>query len=159
TLTVSPSSDVARNPVRFGWRHWRAMRMAAGWLRNWRPQAVIGCGGYVSVPVARAARQAGLPPAVLAQNGVPGRATRWLARSAAVVCTSFDATARHLPRGTHALTTGNPVRPDIARLAAQTSDPPDTPPTLLILGGSQGATSVNSMLLQFVERHRAALAG
>ena len=55
--------------------------------------AVVGLGGYASVPMARAAARRRVPLVLLEQNAVPGKATRWLARRAALICTAFDANA------------------------------------------------------------------
>ena len=54
--------------------------------------AVVGLGGYASVPMARAASRSGVPLVLLEQNAVPGRATRWLARTASAVCVAFAKT-------------------------------------------------------------------
>jgi UDP-N-acetylglucosamine--N-acetylmuramyl-(pentapeptide) pyrophosphoryl-undecaprenol N-acetylglucosamine transferase len=157
-LAAAASTDLNRNPFRFGWRHWQARRTAAEWLRELQPRAVIGCGGYVSVPVALAANRAGVPLVLLEQNVIPGRATSWLAHRAHVVCTSFDDTRLHLPDHVRAVTTGNPVRDEIAALASRPRPTRTDRPTLLILGGSQGAASINSAVLQFAERNTALLA-
>ena len=158
-LSASSSSEAARHPVKFGWRTYRAIQVARQWLQEWRPQVVIGCGGYVSVPVALAARRMRIPLVLLEQNVVPGRATNWLARRATAVCTSFDATSELLPGALRTIVTGNPVRNAIAALSDQSGDRPSLRRTLLVLGGSQGAESVNRMLLQFAERHAAELSG
>ncbi|MGA2031087.1 MAG: undecaprenyldiphospho-muramoylpentapeptide beta-N-acetylglucosaminyltransferase [Thermoguttaceae bacterium] len=72
--------------------------------------AVVGLGGYASVPIARAAARARIPLVLLEQNVVPGRATRWLCRAAALVCTSFEQTASQLTCRCPIRLTGNPVR-------------------------------------------------
>ncbi|MFO1093034.1 MAG: undecaprenyldiphospho-muramoylpentapeptide beta-N-acetylglucosaminyltransferase [Planctomycetaceae bacterium] len=158
-LEATTSPELKRDPVRSAWRAWRAWRTAAAWLAEWQPRAVIGCGGYVSVPVGFAARRAGIPLVLLEQNVVPGRATTWLSRWADAVCVSFDETAAKLPRGAKSVVTGNPVREEIAVLAGRPHARPPHRPTLLVLGGSQGAKSINSAMLDFAAAHRSALAG
>ena len=157
-LDAIASSELIRNPLRFGWRNWTAVRTAAKSLRELRPRVVIGCGGYISVPVAVAASRCRIPVVLLEQNVVPGRATYWLARRANAVCTSFEETAAQLPGGCRAIVTGNPVRSEIATLTETPRKGSKERPTLLVLGGSQGAASVNEALLRFAERHAAALA-
>jgi UDP-N-acetylglucosamine--N-acetylmuramyl-(pentapeptide) pyrophosphoryl-undecaprenol N-acetylglucosamine transferase len=115
----------------------------ARWLlRRLAPQAVVGFGGYPSVPTMLAACRLGLPTLIHEQNAVLGRANRLLARRATRIATGFAETAglrpADRPRAVH---TGNPVRPAIRALAGTPYRPPDDgePIELLILGGSQGA--------------------
>ena len=111
-------------------------------LGTLKPAAVVGFGGYPTVPPLIAARMAGLPAIIHEQNAVLGRANRLLARSAAAVATSFRTTRfldGHL--ADKARFTGNPVR-DVVIEAAKTPYPPvsaDGPIHLLVFGGSQGA--------------------
>lgn len=149
-LSVETSAMLQRNPLRFAWRYWCARREAGRILLEVNPQVVIGLGGFASVPVVVAANRRGIPVVLLEQNTVPGRATRWLAKRAAAICTSFDETATMLPSTTRIERTGNPVRRAIAELhdnAAVRSTP-----TLLVLGGSQGATAVNEAAVESAKR-------
>jgi UDP-N-acetylglucosamine--N-acetylmuramyl-(pentapeptide) pyrophosphoryl-undecaprenol N-acetylglucosamine transferase len=111
-------------------------------LRRLDPEAVIGFGGYPSVPTMLAASQLGVASVIHEQNAVLGRANRFLARRVKRVCTGFAETdgLRAADRA-GAIHTGNPVRPAIAAVARIPYRPPqpDTPIELLILGGSQGA--------------------
>jgi len=106
--------------------------------------AVVGFGGYPSVPPLVAARtlpRARRPALVLhEQNAVLGRANRFLAPFADLIALSFAATER-VPPGARTLLTGTPVRPAIAALAGERYTPPDPAGTvrLLVLGGSLGA--------------------
>jgi UDP-N-acetylglucosamine--N-acetylmuramyl-(pentapeptide) pyrophosphoryl-undecaprenol N-acetylglucosamine transferase len=111
-------------------------------LRRLAPAAVIGFGGYPSVPTMLAAAQLGLPTLIHEQNAVLGRANRLLAPRARRIATGFPETTglrpADRPRTIH---TGNPVRPAIAALTGGDYLPPEPggPIELLILGGSQGA--------------------
>lgn len=138
-----------RRPWEFLWRNWRAMRQARMLFQECKPTAVIGLGGFASVPPVVAARRMGIPTVLLEQNIIPGRATRWLCRRARSVCVSYAASADHLPAGVKVEQTGNPVHPDIAALVA--SSHTDDRRVLLILGGSQGASAVNRAVLMAVE--------
>jgi UDP-N-acetylglucosamine--N-acetylmuramyl-(pentapeptide) pyrophosphoryl-undecaprenol N-acetylglucosamine transferase len=110
-------------------------------LRRLMPGAVIGFGGYPSVPTMLAAAQLGYPTVIHEQNAVLGRANRVLAGRARTIATGFPETllmrAADRARAVH---TGNPVRPAIAA-GAQPYRPPEPgrPIELLIIGGSQGA--------------------
>lgn len=120
----------------------RGVRKARNLLRTLKPAAVVGFGGYPTVPPLIAARMLGIPAVIHEQNAVLGRANRLLARFAAAVATSFRVT-RFLdgPLAAKARFTGNPVR-DSVIAAAETPYPPLTaggPIHLLVFGGSQGA--------------------
>jgi len=111
-------------------------------LRRIRPDAVVGFGGYPSVPTMLAATRLGYPTLLHEQNAVLGRANRLLARRVRRIATGFAATAElraaDRPR---AVFTGNPVRPAIRAVADVDYRAPTfgAPVELLVLGGSQGA--------------------
>jgi UDP-N-acetylglucosamine--N-acetylmuramyl-(pentapeptide) pyrophosphoryl-undecaprenol N-acetylglucosamine transferase len=102
--------------------------------------AVVGFGGYPSVAPVIGARMLRPHPTVVLheQNAVLGRANRFLSRSAAALALSFEATER-VPESAQTVTTGNPVRPEIAALASAPYAPPNGVLRLLVLGGSLGA--------------------
>lgn len=118
-------------------------------LRQLRPAAVVGFGGYASVPTMAAAAQLGLPSVIHEQNAVLGRANRMLAPRVRRIATGFPETAGLRPqeRG-HAVHTGNPVRPAILAVGAQPYAPPalNGPLDLLVFGGSQGATAFAELI-------------
>ncbi len=111
-------------------------------LRRIRPAAVIGFGGYPSLPTMLAAVSLGLPTLIHEQNAVLGRANRLLAPLVRCIATGFPDTnrLRQVDRA-RAVHTGNPVRGAILALGAVPYSPPapGQPIELLILGGSQGA--------------------
>jgi UDP-N-acetylglucosamine--N-acetylmuramyl-(pentapeptide) pyrophosphoryl-undecaprenol N-acetylglucosamine transferase len=111
-------------------------------LRRLDPEAVVGFGGYPSLPTMWAATQLGYPTAIHEQNAVLGRANRLLARRVKRIATGFAETAgiRAAARG-NIVYTGNPVRPAVHAVAAIEYRAParGAPIELLILGGSQGA--------------------
>jgi UDP-N-acetylglucosamine--N-acetylmuramyl-(pentapeptide) pyrophosphoryl-undecaprenol N-acetylglucosamine transferase len=158
-LPVESLATLKRHPFRFLTRNWRASRAARQLIRETSPTAVIGLGGYASAPIVWAATRRGIPIVLLEQNAIPGRTTRWLARSAAVVCSSFPEAARYLLRAKRIEITGNPVRQDIAALANATTRPDSSRKELLILGGSQGADSLNDAVVAAVSRLKDELSG
>ena len=111
-------------------------------LRRINPQAVVGFGGYASVPTMLAATYGGFRTAIHEQNAVLGRANRLLASRVGRIATSFE-DSRGLPAGENGkvIHTGMPVRPAIAALRDRPYPPldGDAPIGLLVLGGSQGA--------------------
>ena len=159
-LPVEPFATLRRSPLRFAWRNWRAMRVATQWLRREQPVVVIGLGGFASVPIVLAASRLRIPVILLEQNVVPGRATRWLLSRAALVCLSFEATAQSLPFRCVVCVTGNPVRRRIVQLLSTSVESnPQQRPTLLVLGGSQGAHALNAAMLHAGEALREPLSG
>jgi UDP-N-acetylglucosamine--N-acetylmuramyl-(pentapeptide) pyrophosphoryl-undecaprenol N-acetylglucosamine transferase len=100
------------------------------------------------------------PLILLEQNVIPGRATSLLAPFADQMCVSFDATTRHLRSRSNVVVTGNPVRQEIARMARPSpKDSNRNARVLLVLGGSQGAAGLNSMVLSSAGRLRHRLHG
>jgi UDP-N-acetylglucosamine--N-acetylmuramyl-(pentapeptide) pyrophosphoryl-undecaprenol N-acetylglucosamine transferase len=127
------------------WRNWsfpfvapQALLQAAGIVRRFRPDVVLGTGGYVSAPVVLAAAAVRVPVVLQEQNALPGRATRLLSRVARVVATAYPESARYLRA--KAVVTGTPVRSEFWK---RREDFPARPRRLLILGGSQGAHRIN----------------
>jgi UDP-N-acetylglucosamine--N-acetylmuramyl-(pentapeptide) pyrophosphoryl-undecaprenol N-acetylglucosamine transferase len=117
-------------------------------LRGIRPGAVVGFGGYPSVPVMIAAWLAGFPTAILEQNAVVGRANRLVMNRMRVVAAAFPI-ARFAPRdAAKVVLTGNPVRPEVIALSGAPYDKPtaDGPLHLLVFGGSQGARALSEMV-------------
>ncbi len=176
--SVSPSFSPTRIVPSF-LNNWRAYRQARAIIACERPSVIVGLGGFASVPPVLAAWRADVPIILLEQNVVPGKATRWLSRFAEVVCLPWPQAANGLPRSVKTVVTGNPIRAEIAKLAesahdshqhdAPASGDSDNPslalqvsletPTLLILGGSQGASSLNTLVLDAFANRRAELAG
>ena len=156
-----PSVSPSLAPTRIGstlFGNWRAYRQARSIISRERPNVVIGLGGFASVPPVLAARRSRVPIVLLEQNVIPGKATRWLSRFADVVCLPWAETAQHLSSRIRTVVTGNPIRREIAMLAnAERVDP--TPPTLLILGGSQGATTLNTLVVDALKLLRMELTG
>jgi UDP-N-acetylglucosamine--N-acetylmuramyl-(pentapeptide) pyrophosphoryl-undecaprenol N-acetylglucosamine transferase len=140
---------------------WRAAYgLARQLVRERRPAALLGMGGFASALPFLAAKQAGVPAFVHEANCIPGRANRWLARWADAAFVYFPEAASRL-RCREVNVSGMPVRAGIA--AADTGvcrrrlglDPAD--PVLLICGGSQGASALNRLVTQALPELRQAL--
>jgi len=124
---------------------WQAWRL----LKDLRPDAVVGFGGYASVPTMMAATFTSIPTAIHEQNALLGRANRLLAGRVKAIATSFTDT-HGLPAGADRkiTLTGMPVRAPIAA-KADTPYPAsegDAPLGVLVLGGSQGATVLSEVI-------------
>jgi UDP-N-acetylglucosamine--N-acetylmuramyl-(pentapeptide) pyrophosphoryl-undecaprenol N-acetylglucosamine transferase len=136
-----------------------AMRAATEARRFVRgADAVLGMGGYVSVPVSLAARRERKPLVVHEQNAVLGLANRLAARWASTVALSFREAGSHLPRRARTVVVGNPVRDAIVHAAGRREELAGEARTelgleegrltILFLGGSQGAVRLNSAALE-----------
>ncbi|MHB8899178.1 MAG: UDP-N-acetylglucosamine--N-acetylmuramyl-(pentapeptide) pyrophosphoryl-undecaprenol N-acetylglucosamine transferase, partial [Thermoguttaceae bacterium] len=97
---------------------WAGGRAVERFLAQHSVRVVVGLGGYASVPMARAALRRRIPLVLLEQNAVPGRATRWLAPGAEVLCSAFAEAGHYLPRHCHWRLTGNPVRESFLAVAS-----------------------------------------
>lgn len=131
-------------------------------LREQQIGLVVGLGGYASVPAARAAAAAGIPYVLLEQNAVPGRATRWLAPGAAVICSAFEGIRSRLKQGARVRVTGNPLRQPFTAQVAQQRNLPDRLAgrrTLLVMGGSGGAQTLNEQVPRALYKAGAVLHG
>jgi UDP-N-acetylglucosamine--N-acetylmuramyl-(pentapeptide) pyrophosphoryl-undecaprenol N-acetylglucosamine transferase len=117
-------------------------------LRTLQPAAVVGFGGYPSVPTMLAATRQGFPTLIHEQNAVLGRANRLLAPRVAAIATSFATVAGLGASKARIVETGNPVRPEIAARRGMPYEPPraDGPVRILITGGSQGARILSAVV-------------
>ena len=142
THIVSSATIGARNPIalmRAGWAIWRGVRQASKLIEAARPKAVVGFGGYPTLPPVYAATRRGVPTMLHEQNAVMGRANRALAARVTAIAGGFLKA-----EGAHAskiLETGNPVRPAViaAREVPFKAPAKGKPFNLLVFGGSQGA--------------------
>jgi UDP-N-acetylglucosamine--N-acetylmuramyl-(pentapeptide) pyrophosphoryl-undecaprenol N-acetylglucosamine transferase len=120
----------------------RAVWQARGMLREFKPDVVIGVGGYASGPAMLAAALGGFPTIAFEPNVVPGFANRAIARWVSQAAVQFEETGRYFKRFQ---VTGVPVRPAFFEIAGQRTGDPR--PTLLVFGGSQGAHAINQAMI------------
>jgi UDP-N-acetylglucosamine--N-acetylmuramyl-(pentapeptide) pyrophosphoryl-undecaprenol N-acetylglucosamine transferase len=141
-----------RNYVSFGWSFWKSLRAAREIFKKRPPQAVLAMGGFTSAPPVLAARKFGAKTFLHESNTVPGRANRFLTRFVDEVFVGFPETADSL-KARKTTVTGTPVRPEFLRAGRSIDqcrlalglDP--ALPTILVVGGSQGASGLNGMIL------------
>ncbi len=161
-----PSQPVPRNPF-------LAMRfvtdnVAGYWASRWYlkehcASLVVGLGGYASAATVRAASSRGIPTVLLEQNAVPSHVTRWLARSAEMVCCGYEDVRAHFSPDTPLTITGNPARPAFERMyrrqeagsAEQGAGsfkernsplPAARARRLMVIGGADGARTINEYM-------------
>jgi UDP-N-acetylglucosamine--N-acetylmuramyl-(pentapeptide) pyrophosphoryl-undecaprenol N-acetylglucosamine transferase len=113
---------------------------ASALISRLKPAAVIGFGGYPTIPPVLAAAWRGVPSLIHDANAVIGRANRFLALRVTAIATTFPDLFANAPAlAAKATLTGNPVRPTVAAAAAIPYPDPSGPLRLLVFGGSQGA--------------------
>jgi UDP-N-acetylglucosamine--N-acetylmuramyl-(pentapeptide) pyrophosphoryl-undecaprenol N-acetylglucosamine transferase len=130
----------------------KAFLLSLSILRRFRPDVVLGVGGYASGPMVLAAALWRYPTAIQEQNSVPGITNRVLSRLVRVVLVAFEEARRSFPAA-KIETVGNPVRSKlVATLTAGASnDEQNAAPGILVVGGSQGARAVNDLVMAAVE--------
>ena len=114
-------------------------------MRRDRPDAVVGFGGYPSIPALGAATLLGLPRMIHEQNGILGRVNQLFAKRVAQVACGVWPT--ELPEGAKGVHVGNPVRRAVLERAGAAYIPPgDYPMSVLVMGGSQGARILSDVV-------------
>lgn len=122
-------------------------------IKKFKPGVVVGTGGYVSGPVLYAATLAGVPTLIQEQNSYPGATTRFLGKRVNEVHLTFEQSRRYFRRPDNVFVSGNPTRRDLENVSHADAlryfgFSADTGNTILILGGSLGARSVNRALMK-----------
>jgi UDP-N-acetylglucosamine--N-acetylmuramyl-(pentapeptide) pyrophosphoryl-undecaprenol N-acetylglucosamine transferase len=115
-------------------------------LRDFKPDAVIGVGGYASFPMLTAAVIGRYPRVIMEQNAIPGLANRVLGKWVDFAAVTDARTKRYFKD--RAVVTGNPIRPQFKSIPAKTHT---APYTILIFGGSQGAQSINRAVIESLQ--------
>lgn len=135
----------------------KSIGMARKIVREFQPDIAIGVGGYCSGPTLKAAQKAGVPTLLQEQNSYAGVTNKLLAKKAKKICVAYDGMDRFFPAGS-IIKTGNPVRKDLTerardrKMARESFGLNPERPTLLIIGGSLGALTLNESLEQGLKR-------
>lgn len=130
----------------------RSRRMAHKILRDFRPDVVVGVGGYASGPTLNVAGDMNIPTLIQEQNSYAGVTNKLLARKAAKICVAYDGMERFFP-AEKILFTGNPVRQNLMDETLSKEDAVRRlglipgKRTILVVGGSLGARTLNESLL------------
>jgi UDP-N-acetylglucosamine--N-acetylmuramyl-(pentapeptide) pyrophosphoryl-undecaprenol N-acetylglucosamine transferase len=114
-----PAPETALHTVRFVTDNLAGYWACRWYFREKHVSLVVGLGGAASAPAVRAGISRGIPTVLLEPNASPGRATRWLASAATVVCLGFNEARAELPSSAPVIVTGNPARPAFERLHRQ----------------------------------------
>jgi UDP-N-acetylglucosamine--N-acetylmuramyl-(pentapeptide) pyrophosphoryl-undecaprenol N-acetylglucosamine transferase len=120
-------------------------------IRDFKPNVVIGTGGFASGPLLRVADSAGIPTVIQEQNSYPGITNKWLSRKANKICVAYENLEQFFPKNKIVMT-GNPVRQDLIAIKGKRQEAidyfklADDKKILLILGGSLGARRINQLI-------------
>lgn len=152
-----PLRTISAMPIRgksFGWKlksFWflpKAILESYAILKSYRPEMVIGVGGYASGPVLFAAALLGLPRAIHEQNIIPGATNQLLKWWVHRIFVSFEETKRYFPKR-KTIVTGNPIRKEMTSLGSFRKK--EERFTVLIFGGSAGAHRINLAMVEALE--------
>jgi UDP-N-acetylglucosamine--N-acetylmuramyl-(pentapeptide) pyrophosphoryl-undecaprenol N-acetylglucosamine transferase len=120
-------------------------------IADFKPDVVIGTGGFASGPLLQVAGITGIPTVIQEQNSYPGITNKMLAKKAAKICVAYEGLERFFPKNKIILT-GNPVRRDLIDIHSKRAEALEyfnldpNKKTLLVLGGSLGARRVNQLI-------------
>ncbi len=143
--------------VKVVWNLLRSLVLARRIISRFKPEVAIGVGGYASAPTLRAASALGVPTVIQEQNSYAGVTNKLLAKNAKKICVAYEGMERFFPKE-KIVQTGNPVRQDLFSIAPKTTeafqffglDPKKK--TILIVGGSLGARTINQSIIAGLEK-------
>jgi len=152
--TVPAIGLQGKSPLRvlsFAWKFWGTCRATRRRLRDFRADAVLGMGGFTSLPPALVGRRLGARTFIHESNAIPGKANRLTARFCTMVLLGLADCARHFP-GKETRVVGTPLRAAMLQpvdrpAAYRAFDLDPAKQTILIMGGSQGARGVNRAVI------------
>ena len=135
----------------------RSLKLAKKIIMEFKPDVVVGVGGYASGPVLKQAGLMGIPTLIQEQNSYAGVTNKLLARKASIICVAYDGMEKYFP-GEKIIKTGNPVRQNLENLKSLESEAlsffnlKKEFPVILVLGGSLGAASINKSLSENINK-------
>lgn len=150
-----------KNPIKLCitlWKLYKSSRQIRKELKRIRPQIVIGVGGYASAPTLLEANKLKIPTLVQEQNSFAGKTNKLVGKKAETICVAYKDMARFFPKGKPIILTGNPIRKELAHIQPHASEAyqhfglnPEKR-TLLVIGGSLGAKTINESMAAAVEQ-------
>ena len=138
------------------WKLMKSRRMAKRIIKEFKPNVVVGVGGYASGPTLNMAAKAGIPTLIQEQNSYAGVTNKLLARGAKKICVAYEGMERFFPKE-NIVFTGNPVRQNLKDATIVYKDAieqfglDEKKRTVLIVGGSLGARTINESVLSCLE--------
>jgi UDP-N-acetylglucosamine--N-acetylmuramyl-(pentapeptide) pyrophosphoryl-undecaprenol N-acetylglucosamine transferase len=135
---------------------WKSQRMAKQIIKDFQPQVAVGVGGYASGPTLNKAAAMGIPCLIQEQNSYAGVTNKLLAKKAEKICVAYEGMERFFP-AEKIILTGNPVRQTLLDTTISHEDAiksfglDPTKKTILLVGGSLGARTINESVLQHLD--------
>ena len=135
---------------------WKSQRMARQIIKDFQPQVAVGVGGYASGPTLNKAAAMGIPCLIQEQNSYAGVTNKLLAKKAEKICVAYEGMERFFP-AEKIILTGNPVRQALLDTTISREDAiksfglDPTKKTILLVGGSLGARTINESVLQHLD--------
>lgn len=135
---------------------WKSLRKAKKILKEFKPDVVVGVGGYASGPIGRVAANAGIPLVLQEQNSYAGVTNKILAKKAKKICVAYEGMERFFEKD-KIIFTGNPVRKDLLKASGEREEGihfyglETSRITVLVTGGSLGAGSINKAMVKHLE--------
>jgi len=148
--------NFSKENLKFFSRLFKSLRKAKKIIKEFKPDAVVGVGGYASGPLLHSANKMGIPSLIQEQNSYAGITNKLLAKKANKICVAYQGMERFFPSD-KILMTGNPVRKDLANIedlrpeAQQFFNLDPNKKTLLVIGGSLGARTINHSIIENIE--------
>ncbi|MCZ2249384.1 MAG: undecaprenyldiphospho-muramoylpentapeptide beta-N-acetylglucosaminyltransferase [Bacteroidia bacterium] len=136
----------------FPFKLWQSIRKARKIIKQFKPDVVVGVGGFASGPLLYAAAQLNIPSLIQEQNSYPGITNKLLAKKASVICVGYDNMDKYFPKEKIILT-GNPVRNDIISMSGKRERGiehfklKEGVKTVLAVGGSLGSKTINESII------------
>ena len=142
--------------VKVLYKIWKSRRMARKIVKEFRPDVAVGVGGYASGPTLQVCQQMGIPTLLQEQNSYAGVTNKLLAKRAKRICVAYDGMERFFPKG-NIILTGNPIRQNLVDNSYSRGSSIEalgldrTKRTILIIGGSLGARTLNESVLNHLD--------
>lgn len=144
------------NNIKVLFKIWKSQRMAKNIIKDFKPMAAVGVGGYASGPLLNQAAKMGIPCLIQEQNSYAGVTNKLLAKKAERICVAYDGMEKFFP-AEKIIKTGNPVRQSLLSSTIEKDeavksfglDPEKK--TILLVGGSLGARTINDSVMQHLD--------
>ena len=144
------------NNIKVLFKIWKSQRMAKNIIKEFKPMAAVGVGGYASGPLLNQAAKMGIPCLIQEQNSYAGVTNKLLAKKAERICVAYDGLDKFFP-AEKIIKTGNPVRQSLLSSTIEKDeavksfglDPEKK--TILLVGGSLGARTINDSVMQHLD--------
>ena len=140
--------------ISFPWKLYKSMAISKTKLKEFKPDLVIGTGGYVMGPVLKSAQKLGIPTILQEQNSFPGVTTRLSAKKAELIFLAYSEAKEFLQTQAKIMITGNPIQTEAIEESAEALHRAfhleEDKKVILVFGGSQGAASINQAVKEML---------